>query len=419
MPKATQKDKKKGRCAKAKQKLRAKAREKEKKPGRCAEAKPSSRAWGHRVMPPNLAPGKDLSTPLVKGNPRIYQRLQQRMKRDLPLAETTSLFNAACRLTVSGAVPKEKNEKEIYKNVHGVRGRENDDDLHCRICLASLPKFCFCPVTATSFGKLPDVDLEHFRAFIAFVKSKHNPLMHFDEPADQVGVRSLLVKLGSDSTMELCRILYTVSMISNEAVMSEIGAEVKDKDFEYLEKLFLRRKEQGCATYRGGQRAGRIRVEELAGALQTFCDQAVALFTPYFDMWRSARCERTYCVAALRGILLHLANLELFGFGAYKKKRFAECLVLAAFGGVYNLYFKEEWLNDVADVWPLPKNSLDNLKLIFPGLAKVRNAEKQSSRACIVALLRALRHCRGYTFPSIVAQLCWWSEQRNGRINWE
>ena len=302
--------------------------------------------------------------------------------------------------------------------MHGVRGRENDDDLHCRICLASLAKFCFCPVTATSFGKLPDVDLEHFRAFIAFVKSKHNPLMHFDEPADQVAIRNLLVKLGSASTMELCRILYTVSMISNEAVMSEIGAEVKDKDFEYLEKLFLRRKEQGCATYRGGQRAGRIRVEELAGALQTFCDQAVGLFTPYFDMWRSARCERTYCVAALRGILLHLANLELFGFGAYKKKRFAECLVLAAFGGVYNLYFKEEWLNDVADVWPLPKNSLDNLKLIFPGLAKVRN-EKQSSRACIVALLRALRHCRGYTFPSIVAQLCWWSEQRNGRINWE
>ena len=115
MPKATQKDKKKGRCAKAKQKLRAKAKEKEKKPGRCAEATPSLRAWGHRVMPPNLAPGKDLSTPLVKGNSRIYHRLQQRKQRGLPLAETTSLFNAACRLTVFGAVPKEKMKKRFIK----------------------------------------------------------------------------------------------------------------------------------------------------------------------------------------------------------------------------------------------------------------------------------------------------------------
>ena len=79
-------------------------------------------------------------------------------------------------------------------------------------------------------------------------------------------------------------------------------------------------------------------------------------------------------------------------------------------GNVLSLHFQQEWLNDLRCEWPVPSNSVNNLKLIFPGIV--------NSRSGVVALLRGLKDPRCFTFPVIVAQLCFWSEQRNGRIDW-
>ena len=394
-----------------------KAKKKTKKPDWGATVKQKSKVWGKRVVTMNLPPGQYLPTKQVRKNSTMYWRLQKRKGRVSPLTQTADLFTLACRLKVCVSTPKGAYEKKIFKSVHCVRGKECDDDLHCRICRATTRDFCFCPVSSQPPAKLPEVNLEHLRSFFAFVKSESNPLLHFCEPTDQAAFRNLLVTLGSHSITELCRILFTVSMISNEVVFLDTSAEAKEEDFECLDSMFAHWKQQGFVSYGGGQRAGRIGVDELLGALQKFCDQALGVLAPYFDKWRKARRRRTYCVKTLRGILTCLSNLELSGFGDVEKKRFAECLVMAAFGRVYNLYFKEEWLNDLADLWPLPNTALANLKLIFPGLPKIRN-EKQSHRACIVALLRALRKGSCYTFPCIVVQLCWWSEQRNGRLDW-
>ena len=51
-----------------------------------------------------------------------------------------------------------------------------------------------------------------------------------------------------------------------------------------------------------------------------------------------------------------------------------------------------------------------NLAYIFPGITNHREG--------IVTLLKGLRKRRHFTFPVVVAQLCFWSEQRNGCINW-
>ena len=85
-------------------------------------------------------------------------------------------------------------------------------------------------------------------------------------------------------------------------------------------------------------------------------------------------------------------------------------MVLAAMGNVFSLHFEENLLNDLSDIWPIPYNSVANLELSFPGI--------RNHRAGIIALLRGLRKSRGYSFPSIVAQLCFWSDKHNGRINW-
>ena len=80
-------------------------------------------------------------------------------------------------------------------------------------------------------------------------------------------------------------------------------------------------------------------------------------------------------------------------------------------GNVLSLHFQQEWLNDLRCEWPVPTNSVNNLKLIFPGIVNYRSG--------VVALLRGLKDSRHFTFPVIVAQLCFWSEQRNGRIDWQ
>ena len=144
--------------------------------------------------------------------------------------------------------------------------------------------------------------------------------------------------------------------------------------------------------------------------MRAFCDKAVHLLTPHFLAWQKAHQNRSRCVTALRAILTDIEGIGVYGFGRYKRKKFAEFLVLAAMGNVLSLHFKEEWLNDLSDVWPIPDNSVRNLKIFFPGIREYRSG--------IIALLRGLRHSRSYTFPVIVAQLCFWSEQRNGRINW-
>ena len=80
-------------------------------------------------------------------------------------------------------------------------------------------------------------------------------------------------------------------------------------------------------------------------------------------------------------------------------------------GNVLSLHFQQEWLNDLRCEWPLPDNSVKNLKLIFPGIVNYRSG--------VVALLRGLKDSQHFTFPVIVAQLGFWSEQRNGRIDWQ
>ena len=80
-------------------------------------------------------------------------------------------------------------------------------------------------------------------------------------------------------------------------------------------------------------------------------------------------------------------------------------------GNVLSLHFKQEWLNDLRSEWPVPTTAIRNLELIFPGIINYRSG--------VVALLRGLNASRRFTFPVIVAQLCFWSEQRNGRIDWQ
>ena len=357
--------------------------------------------WGEQIIPKNLAPRKDAATPSLAVKSKMYLRLQKRKQRGLCMVIKASLLNDACRMKMNEKKPTSKRLTIVYNNVH--RERRIDANVYCRVCKATASMFCYCGA-----GLVPRIS--SLRSFFDFVKSPRNPILHFCDPADQAGILTVLVTLGSRSCKELCRILFVVAMISNEAVMKDIGQDVKTRRIDYLDNMFKRRKDEGRPTFRGGQFAGAVSVDKLATALREFCHNALRLLSPHLLQWQKAGRDRSRCVAALRAILSHINSIDVYGFGVYKKKKFAEHMVLAAMGNVFSLHFEQHWLNDLNDIWPIPDNSAANLELIFQGIC--------NHRAGIVALLRGLRKSHSYTFPSIVAQLCFWSEQRNGRINW-
>ena len=174
--------------------------------------------------------------------------------------------------------------------------------------------------------------------------------------------------------------------------------------------MFQQRSAEGKPTFRGGQLTGAVKVADLAEALAEFCEKALHKLTPCFLQWQQAGQNRAKCVRATRAVLDIINTCDVYGFGKYKRKKFAEFLILAAMGNVLSLHFQQAWLNDLRCEWPLPDNSIKNLKLIFPGIVNYRSG--------VVALLRGLQKSIYFTFPVIVAQLCFWSEQRNGRIDW-
>ena len=185
----------------------------------------------------------------------------------------------------------------------------------------------------------------------------------------------------------------------------------KTRRIDFLDAMFKQRKAEGKSTFRGGQFAGVVTVEDLATALAEFCEKTLTKVTPRLVDWQKADQDRTKCIEATRAILEVIKNCGVYGFGKYKQKKFAEFLILAAMGNVLSLHVKQEWLNDLRSDWPVPTNSIENLKLIFPGIINYRSG--------VVALLRGLKASHRFTFPVIVAQLCFWSEQRNGRIDWQ
>ena len=359
---------------------------------------------GQRVMPKNLTPNKDKTTPSLRVRSSMYHRMQRRKWRGLPTFDPASLLNEACHLKMADHPPLNASRKtrEIYNSVHSLRRLKTEGQTYCGICRATTPQYCHC-------GAFLEVAPVALRDFMAFVKSPRNPILNYSDPADQEGIQRVLVKLGASSCRELCRVLFTISMISNEAVMEEIGEDIKTKRIAYLRTMFKHRSEEGRATFRGGQFAGAVPVADLADALAEFCDKALAKLTPRLLEWQAAGQDRTKCVNATRAVLEIINTCDVYGFGKYKQKKFAEFLILAAMGDVLSLHFQQAWLNDLRCEWPLPDNSVKNLKLIFPGIVNYRSG--------VVALLRGLKKSH-ITFPVIVAQLCFWSEQRNGRIDW-
>ena len=336
----------------------------------------------------------------------MYNRLAKRKDRSSQIVSRALLMNDACRLKLRSTRPSAKHQREIFNNVQQKRSKSTAvETLYCVVCGATESKFCYCGAAC-----VPKCNMAELKAFMAFATSARNPMLHFWDPQDQNNTMQVFTTLGADSAKEFVRLVFIMAMISNAAVLEEIGEDLKTRRIDYLENMFKQRRKDKKSTFRGGQCPGAVKVEGLAHALGEYCDKCLRKLAPFLLAWQEAGADQQGCVRQVRQILLLNEKAKVYGFGCYKRKKFAEFLVVAAMGNVFGLHFEEEWLSYLSDLWPIPSNSVTNLKRIFPGI--------RNRRAGIVALKRGLRKSRFITFSAVVAQLCFWSEQRNGRINW-
>ena len=202
---------------------------------------------GQRVMPKNLTPNKDKTTPSLRVRSTMYHRMQKRKWRGKITFDPASLLNQACHLKMADHLPLNatKKTKEIYNSVHGLRRLTSDSTPSCGLCCATTSQYCHC-------GAFLNVAPDALRDFVEFVRSPRNPILNYCDPADQEGIQRVLVKLGASSCKEFCRVLFTVAMISNEAVMEEIGEDIK-KSASLSSRL--------CSSS-AAQKASRLSVED-------------------------------------------------------------------------------------------------------------------------------------------------------------
>ena len=110
-------------------------------------------------------------------------------------------------------------------------------------------------------------------------------------------------------------------MISNEAVMQEIGEDIKTRRIDFLDTMFEQRKAEGKSTFRGGQFAGVVKLEDLAIALAEFCENTLPKITPRLVDWQTADQDRAACTEAARAILEVINKCHVHGFGKNKRKK--------------------------------------------------------------------------------------------------
>ena len=111
---------------------------------------------------------------------------------------------------------------------------------------------------------------------------------------------NVLKTLGAHSAKEFFRVLFIIAMISNEAVLLEIGKDIQTCRIDYLDKLFKQRRKDHKSTFRGGQFAGAVKVEDLAHALDEYCQKCLRKVTPFLTAWKEAKTDRQRCVVQVR-----------------------------------------------------------------------------------------------------------------------
>ena len=174
-----------------------------------------------------------------------------------------------------------------------------------------------------------------------------------------------------------------------------------------------------------GHLPGAIPLSEIATAVEAIDHAVGSLLVPSLmklvGTWKNDLGERelAHVNARRHGLLEIIGTMNdlvekkaVRGISHYKCKRILEMLLLACYAGLAGLHAVPTDLRVVHGVYPLPTNSTTALAAIFPDARS-----DMQKRYCLRLLQKTLKP-GVFDVAMIVALLCFWREEQDGKLQY-
>ena len=174
-----------------------------------------------------------------------------------------------------------------------------------------------------------------------------------------------------------------------------------------------------------GHLPGAIPLSEIATAVEAIDDAVGSFLVPSLmklvGTWKNDLGERelAHVNARRHGLLEIIGTMNdlvekkaVRGISHYKCKRILEMLLLACYAGLAGLHAVPTDLRVVHGVYPLPANSLTALATLFP------NARSDMQKRYCLRLLQKTLKPGVFDVAMIVALLCFWTEEQDGKLQY-
>ena len=319
--------------------------------------------------------------------------------------------------------PKNKRLAFIFDKVHDRKARQtvsatdaSEGRRACAICGAKCSRYCACGAELKASH-----NPERLQAFVHFQRHARNPILHFEDPRDQgefveafTAVAGKLVNQGGFE--ELGCLLFGAAMTNKPETVKTCGHLFAAGTKASYQKAMHHK--GAPVPFRGGQHPG-VSKKQLPESFVEFRGSLLeAVVSHLRNMHRSKRPatrsrafhDLVHCI--WREAAAPPKQKLVSNFGKYKGKKLVEFIYLCASAGVLGLSLGPEELDQAADVWPLPDNSVMQLQTIFPD-ADTERLQREGLR-----VLQSISRAQMMSIPTLVAQLCFWCEQKNGDIDW-
>ena len=324
-----------------------------------------------------------------------------------------------------------KSERFLWHCVRQPRLRPDDlTDVKCGLCWTTNAAYCPCGSELAASH-----DAEALAAFGSFTFAPQNPILKAWDPEDQRELLAVMRKACAEATwiswipemmlrgvVSLCCLAGLTGRASTVGRAGAAAASLRWGDLKADVADIIAAE---LPVYRGGQHPGPIAPDQVADKIEEidsvlgasiaaglmklmaeWSDEQQTYLSPSEGLRREGMLEFVSAIGS--AVDAHVVS----GLSHYKAKRIVEMLLLAAYGGLVRLHADPEDLRVVLAVYPLPKNSMTALGRIFPG---VRSSTQR--REALRLLQKSLKPCR-FDVASIIAMLCFWTEQQSGKIKY-
>ena len=373
---------------------------------------------------------KDLATPRT-ADVTMRNRLSKRRQRGRkPIAlQITEPMRALMEETVPDNASRY--HRFIWKQVRKPVLRPPDlSHVVCGLCWATRCEYCACGAEMAETH-----DAKGLNEFGCFVLACKNPMLRTWDPEDQ---RELLAAMtlaceharwtrGSKRNLlrGLAALCSLAGLTGRASTVERAGVACVDMNWKDLQAEIQDMVNAGVPIYRGGQRPGAIPLTEIPTAVEAIDKAVGCLMVPgLLRLMRTSTNdlgerelpdvnERRQGLLEIIGRMNDLVdNKAVLGISHYKCKRIVEMILLACYAGLAGLYAEPTDLRVIHGVYPLPTNSSTALTMIFPS---ARSGKQK--RYCLRLLQKTLKP-GVFDVAMIIAQLCFWREEQDGKVRY-